>query len=350
MNVLMVGVGARRVGGMWTVAESYMNSKNYNEQVKLKYVSTSTNGSVVHRVLYMIKGYTEIKFSLLTSKIDIVHIHMAERGSTFRKGYVAKWGMNTGKKVIVHLHAGPFMYWYNTLDISKQLKVRSIFSYADRILVLGKYWKSELQTIIPMEKMIVLYNGIQCPQQNPYNSEAKNIVYFGVMRKEKGTYDLLKAIKEVDTQLDSEVKVVLCGNDLAGDMAEKVKEYGLEKRVLMPGWVDKEERLKIFHEAMINVLPSYYEGLSMTILEAMAYGIPVITTDISTMTEILGDKEFLIEPGDYKKLGEKILELANNKELRMDRSEIQYLRAKSVFSEELFIKKTLDIYKEVINE
>lgn len=339
----MVGVGPKRVGGMWTIADQYIKNKEFNDKVNLTYIATSTNGSILIRFLYMLWGYIKILWVLHTKPIDIVHIHMAEKGSTFRKGRVAKWGRKKKKKVIIHLHAGPFMAWFNTLSQKKQNAVIQIFGYADTVLVLGKYWKKELTTIIPSKKMTVLYNGVECPKSNPFNPNAKNIVYFGVMRKEKGTYDLIEAIKLIDNQLPESTKVVLCGNDLEGDIPIIIEKAGLNDRFELPGWVFGNQKEKIYLNAMIDVLPSYFEGLSMSILEAMARGIPVITTNISTMPELVDDR-CMINPGNVTSLAERILNLTKSDNERRRISGIEFEKVKSEFSITMFIDKTITIY------
>ncbi len=347
LEVLMVGVGPKRVGGMWTVAEQYLNSTEYNSNVKLTYVPTSTNGSIITRFVYMLIGYAKIAKILIKRPIDIVHIHMAEKGSAFRKGRVAEWAKNMNKKVIIHLHAGPFMAWYNSVSLKKQKRIKRIFECADIVLVLGEYWKDELKVIIPENKMIVLYNGVQCPTQNPYKVDARNIVYFGVMRKEKGTYDLIDAVEKIDELIPEDIKVVLCGNDLEGNIREIIKEKGLTNRFVLPGWVNGEQKERIYKEAMMDILPSYYEGLSMTILEAMARGIPVITTNISTMPELVEERN-MIHPGDVDKLAKRIIEFVESEEERKTISEYEFSRVKKCFSSSEFIERTLSIYRSLL--
>ena len=350
MNVLMVGVGPKRVGGMWTVAEQYINDSEYNSKVRLKYIATSTNGSIITRAIYMLKGYFQILWVLLSAHVDIAHIHMAEKGSTFRKGRVAVWCKRKGIKVIIHLHAGPFMAWYKTVPRNKQKKIRDYFACADKVFVLGEYWKKELIEIIPENKMAVLYNGVDCPDENPYDITATDIVYFGVMKKEKGTYDLIKAIEQINDQLPNDIRVHLCGNDLEGNIYETIVNAGLEDRISMPGWIDGKEKEQIYQKASIDVLPSYFEGLSMTILEAMARGIPVITTNISTMPEVLGENGILVQPGNHKELAEEILHLITDDEKRKHISADEYERANILFSKRKFIDSTLKQYSCLLNQ
>lgn len=348
MKVLMVGVDKQRFGGMWTVANNYIENKNFNEKVELEYIATSTNGSALKRFIFMIKGIYKIKRALKKENVDIVHIHMAEKGSTFRKGYVAKLSKNNNCKVVIQLHAGPFMAWYNSLKLKKQKKVTKIFGYADRILVLGEYWKKELATIIDERKLDVLYNGVTIPKNNLYNISNKNIVYMGVLKKEKGIYDLINSISIINDKLPQDIKVLLCGNDLEGNIFDIIREKKLEKRIEMLGWIDEEEKDKVYKSALISVLPSYFEALSMTIIEAMSYGVPVITTDISTMREILGEKAILISPGNVNLLAENILRLVNDKETLDLLSKDEYRRVNEKFSVENNIDTTINIYKQVM--
>ena len=340
----MVGVGPKRVGGMWTVAENYITNEWFNQKVELSYVATSTNGSLLTRSLCMLWGYVQIFWKLLFAQIDIVHVHMAEKGSTFRKGKVAQWSKRFHKKVIIHLHAGPFMAWYATLTPIKQKKVREIFATADKVLVLGEYWKRELTAIIEPNKLEVLYNGVKCLDENPYSLQSKDIVFFGVLKKEKGIYDLIDAIEILEPNLAPDIKVRLCGTDLEGNIPKYIRDKNLQERIIMEGWVGSERKDQVLRNAMISVLPSYFEGLSMTVIEAMAYGVPVVTTNISTMGEVLGEKSILVQPGNSLELASVLRSFIEQNDLRSQYSKAGFLRVQNYFSSEKNIEKTYQLY------
>ncbi len=349
INVLMVGVSPQRVGGMLTVAQAYQTDALYNENVNLKYVYTTTNGSAITRMMCMVVGYIKTFYHLITRPIDIVHIHMAEKGSTFRKGGIAKISKSLfHKQVIIHLHAGPFMSWFKSCSVSKQNKIIKIFNSADKVIVLGHYWKIELGEIIDSNKLIVIHNGVPCSENNSYNPNSRNIVYFGVMTKAKGIYDLIDAIELIDTSLPRDTKVILCGNDLEGNIEEVIAKKKLTSRFILAGWVSGEDKEKVFSNAMIDVLPSYFEGLSMTILEGMAHGIPVITTNISTMPELLGKDGILVAPGDVKHLSEELLRLNGDSTSRARMSESEFKRVREMFSQRCMIDKTLELYESLL--
>lgn len=349
MKVLMTGVDKGRLGGMWTVANNYITSEKYNNQVDLKYIATSTNGSRIKRIILMLKAFKKIRKNLSDSNYDLVHIHMAERGSTFRARKIVKMAKQNNTKVIIHLHAGPFLDWYSSLKEKQQRNIKEMFDHVDCVLVLGNYWKEKLLPLVSKEKIRVLYNGVCIPNENNYNINGKYITFMGVLKKEKGIFDLIDAIEKIDNELDKEIKVKVCGIDLVGNVQEYINNKNLKNRIELVGWVNEEERKKIYNNTLICVLPSYFEALSMTVIESMANGIPIITTNISTMFEVLDDSNLLIEPGNIDLLSKKIIDMTKNKNNLSKISDFEYKRCKENFDINTNINNTLKIYNEIIN-
>lgn len=349
-HVLMVGVDSKVIGGMWTVAETYMNSKEFNKAVNLTYIPTSTYGSKIVRVCAMLSGYWSVFVKLMTGHIDVVHIHMAEKGSTYRKGAIVHMAHFFRKKIVIQMHAGPFMKFYATQGPKRQRWIRNMFAKADYIMALGEYWKGQLYDLVPSEKLRILYNGTYCPDLNLYNPDGKKILYLGLMKQTKGTFDLLNALHGIDDTLDPSIQVCLCGLAEDDGIEKKIKELGLENRVKMLGWITKEQRLELFKDTLMIVHPSWFEALSMTVLEAVAYGIPVVTTNISTMPEILGPDVETVPVKDPEALGNLILKWADDPVMREEISKKLYDRAKKMFSVEQNIRNTLQIYKDVLKK
>ena len=350
MNVLMVGVDHGRNGGMWTVSELYINSEEYNNSVNLTYVGTSTDGSILRRIVIMIKGFIQVFHALLFKNIDLVHVHMAEKGSVYRKGFVIELCKLFGKKVVIHMHAGPFMKWFESNSERRKKIIKNILNSANKVLVLGDYWKKQLEEVIPEYKLEVLYNGAKCPDTNLYNPDGNLILYLGLLKKTKGTYDLLNAMGQIKDRLNPETVLYLCGIDEEGDIPNRISEMGLEDKVKLLGWITPESRNELFLRSRMCVLPSYFEALSMTVIESMCYGVPMVTTNISTMTELLGNDIKKIEPGDVNSLGNLLLLLDGSREIRVKYSEIEYKRARDLFSIEKNIDSTLRVYNQLVRD
>lgn len=97
-----------------------------------------------------------------------------------------------------------------------------------------------------------------------------------------------------------------------------INELGLKKNIYFAGFVDRSKLLEYYQNATIYVLPSYYEGLPTTLLEAMSCGIPSIATDVEGSSELISDGEtgLLVPPRNPKRLAEAILRLLEAEELR----------------------------------
>lgn len=110
------------------------------------------------------------------------------------------------------------------------------------------------------------------------------------------------------------MKFYLCGDGDIEGINNEIDKLNISKWIAHVGWIDSNEKQEIYKNIAINVLPSYNEGLPMSILETMAYGIPSITTNIASIPEVVVDgvNGFLINPGDIDALSDKLKILLND--------------------------------------
>ena len=222
---------------------------------------------------------------------------------------------------------------------------------ADLNIVLSQRLVQMIKEKSPEAKVKVLYNAVNVPQTNPYNVLSHNVLFLGRLGKRKGTYVLLEAIRKLNETLPVDVKFYLCGDGEVEEVKKKVKEMGITQRIAHIGWIDGQQKKNFMAQSMMNVLPSYNEGLPMTILETMAHGIPNISTNIASIPEVLHDGEngFLITPGDTATLYDRILCLSTNTELRMELSRKSYELIKNSFSLDVNIGKLKGIYARILS-
>lgn len=349
MRVLMVGVDRQTKGGMWTVAENYLCSADFVENTGLVYVPTSITGSIPCRLAFTAKALLLVLKEMLTAHCDIVHVHMAERGSVYRKNLVICLAKLFRSKVVIHMHGAEFEDWYKGLTEKKQAGIRRILNKADKVLILGKYWENFVSSLMEdPEKVQVLYNAVAVPEQNTYDISAENLLFLGVVGQRKGVYDLLRAVKEAEKELSENVRLMIYGPEFEQKIDSAIKEMGLTDRVEYKGWLPPEERAGVFQKTAVNILPSYNEGLPMTILETMAAGIPNISTNVAAIPEAVTKKNgVVITPGDTASLAQAIIQLMKDREVRQSKSYEAYRSAKEVFSLENHIHQLLYIYEEL---
>lgn len=335
-------------GGMVSVTKNYLNYPNWGEY-KIKFIPThfDTNKWVV--MMYFAIQFVKIWFTVITGKYDIAHLHTAERGSFWRKSFLLKFFHRHGIKVVLHHHAAEFEDFYAKCSEQQKKKVCKTLAEADVNIVLSERLVSMIKDKEPSAKVEVLYNAVSTYERNPYSLEARNVLFMGRLGVRKGTFDLIEAIKRLDSRIPEDVKFYLCGDVGEKEVEAKVKELGIEHRIAHIGWIDGEQKKEFISKSMINCLPSYNEGLPMTILETMAAGVPNISTNIASIPEVIKDGEngYLITPGDIDTLTDRLYNLIQNSSLRKEFSDQSFKLVSEGFSLGTNIGKLKNIYNKL---
>lgn len=341
----MCGSNLSVKGGMVSVIKNYLEYNDWNKII-IKFIPTYIESNKVIISLYFIMAYIEVFFSLLFGKYDVLYVHAAERGSFYRKSLLIELAHSMGVKTVIHHHAAEFEEFYTKSN--KKEYIVKILELVDLNIVLSNRLVTMITDKSPNANVKVLYNAVNTYSVNPYNLQANNILFLGRLGKRKGVYDLLKAIKKNDNQLDSSIKFYLCGNGEIEEVRHKVKELKIENRIAHIGWIDGKQKDEFLENTMINVLPSYNEGLPMTILETMAYGIPNISTNIASIPEVIEDgvDGYLIEPGDVTKLSKILLSLTKDKNKLIQMSKLNYEIIMNTFS----LDKNTKLLEEMIED
>lgn len=350
MNVLMVGVDESTKGGMWTVVENYLNDKEFVKNNGLIYVPTSITGCANYKkILFTINSFVKIRKIFSEKNIDIVHAHMSERSSITRKGIVMKYAKKHGAKIVLHMHGAEFEVLYKQMPERKKKSVRNVLNLADRIIILGEYWKEFISSLVnDASKVQVAYNAVTVPSEYSYDTNSSSILFLGAVTKRKGIPDLLDALVRRQDVLKNSCIIDIWGPDTDGNIVDEIRIRELSEWVKYHGWLVNDDKKEILKHTAINVLPSYNEGLPMTILEAMSYGIPSITTDVAAIPEAVNNNNgIIIKPGDVDALAESIVILMGNDELRKKLSRQAYEDAKNKFSVENHISLISKIYEEL---
>ena len=141
----------------------------------------------------------------------------------------------------------------------------------------------------------------------------------GRLCREKGIGELLETVPVIQKQIP-DVKFILGGLWEAGNEELKKKAESLSDVVELPGWVSPEERERLIEECSIFVLPTWFEGQPVSLLEAMAAGMCVVTTKVGGIPQIMGEEKgqtgILLPPKDTKALADTLTWLLNEEETR----------------------------------
>jgi glycosyltransferase involved in cell wall biosynthesis len=181
------------------------------------------------------------------------------------------------------------------------------------------------------------------------NLPSKMILNVGTLEPRKNVVTLIKAFKRLREKGFEDYKLVIAGDKgwLYEQIFKDVDHSGLKQEILFRGVVSDEDLPMFYNCADIFVYPSLYEGFGLPPLEAMACGIPVITSNTSSLPEVIGDAGIMVDPTDDKSLSDAMYSVLTDKELWQHMSNNGLQRSK-IFTWEKAAKEILEIYDEVL--
>lgn len=183
-----------------------------------------------------------------------------------------------------------------------------------------------------------------------YSLESPFILVVGTLEPRKNLVRLLQAFAQVRQNTPS-LQLIHAGPRgwLFDDVMQEVESLGLQDSVRFLGRVPLEDLVGLYNAASVFIYPSLYEGFGLPVLEAMACGCPVITSNISSLPEVAGDAAVLIDPYNVSQLAEAIRNIFEDETQALLMRQSGLERAKQ-FSWERCAQKTLAVYKQVLSK
>jgi glycosyltransferase involved in cell wall biosynthesis len=262
---------------------------------------------------------------LLRFHPHIVHLHTSQGIAWFKDTVFVLMAKAFGCCVVLHMHGGHFVELYNGSTPLVQLHTRKVLGLADAVIEVSAERKRRLAHIAPKERVLTFRNCIDVgaadlPFRNR-STDGARALFLGVVGPSKGTYDLLEALARLKSNGCSLQLWVAGDEEREGELARartQRQELDLRDVCQLVGTVRGEEKARLLREASLFVLPSYQEALPMSILEAMAAGLPVIATPVGGVPEVIRDgyNGFLVPSGDVDALAEKLTILVGDSDLR----------------------------------
>jgi len=346
-KILMIGPDAQ--GGITSVINLYLENGLSDSVIFLpSYIGGAIFSKLVCFFIFWLK-YLYILF--FNRNIKLIHAHSSAKGSFLRKFFVVIISKLFNKKVVFHLHSPDFHVFYNsTPNLIKKI-ITYTLNKADVIIALSPQCKRDIAETCSNNNIIILYNpakfkNIDC-KINHQDSEKINVLFMGIIGKRKGAYDVVEAAQYLT---NPNIRITLYGDGEVAELRNEVINSNVSDKVIIEGWISGKDIEVAYKNADIYILPSYNEGLPMSILEAMTYCLPIISTPVGGIPEAVHDgvNGYLINPGDCKALAEKIELLATDKPLREQMGLASYKLVQEKFDINVIIKQLKEIYQDVL--
>ncbi len=346
-KVLVVATSRRTRGGITSVVKAHETGAHW-KAYHCKWIETHIDRGTMPKLWYFCKSL--LQFAFLIPFYDLVHIHFEPNTSARRKRFYFAIAKLWNKKIITHLHASDPKYLFE----QRNQKILSyLFYHSDRVLVLSQQWKQWLNEALNMERHVsVLYNPAPTVEaMNNFHSRKKQILFAGTLIERKGYVDLIKAFSLIAPKYP-DWTVIFAGNGELEKATALAKDLKTDRQVIFKGWIAGEEKDKTFREASVFCLASYAEGFPMAVLDAWAYGLPVVATPVGGLPDVLNDGKnaLIFQAGDTEHLARQLDRLISEDELRSAISRESLKLSNTVFNIETINKQLAAIYKEVLQK
>ncbi len=369
-GVVLMGPDPTQVGGWATLVRFVLDSPVLRQRYRLMLVDTGRGPHGAGRagtlatinVLYFLRQALELVWVCLRWRPQLLNVPINPNLSFWKYGAFILMGRVLGTKVIAHWVAGTFpAYW---ADCSPRVRsvIRWILGRPDVIVALSDGWRRYLRDEVGIAvRMEVVPNAVDpafaaISDQVTYGTERDPgaILFVGILDPEKGVFDILKAVPAVLAR-HPEARFLFAG--AADDPAVQVQmeqvcaERKLGSAVRLLGRVTGQAKLDLFLKSSIFILPSYGEGQSYALLEAMCTGLPVVSTPVGATPELIQDRKngFLIQPGDHEALAGSINRLLDDPPLRAGMSRVNVDIIREGYLPEVALSRLEAVFTSLLN-
>jgi glycosyltransferase involved in cell wall biosynthesis len=326
--------------------------------------SECVDGIKVHRVPYLplypfhvhIHGiFVNQILRNMEDNFDLVHLHIP------LPPYI-----RTSLPVIVTVHGVPelksrFFFNYSLHSLAEILfssivydVEKRIFNEAIKITSVSNATARELEHFFGIDNNIVeiVGNGVDTDFFIPgkHDETATGILYVGRLDHKKGLFELIEGAKTVCKEHRDTIFTIAGSGPISHHLKSLVDKYKLSDNFSFIGHVDREALLKHYQNASIFILPSYYEGMPNSILEAMACGLPIIATNVGGIPDVVvhGKNGLLIPPGDSNAIAAAIIRLKTDSQLRERMGTLNRKCVEKFYSWDRISEKFIELYQQVV--
>jgi glycosyltransferase involved in cell wall biosynthesis len=302
------------------------------------------------------------------SKLEADIFHIIDHTNA----HVAYWLKKSGKRVIITCHD---LVQYVYPEILKnqsrfpalsmavwQYSVKGI-TVADRTISVSTNTAKDITNWLNIDpqKITVVPNGVESEfrflspevvsnwrQQYVHSSAEICLLNVGSTHQRKNILTVLKVIKAISAQ-KIPVRLWKIGDDFSEEQQQFISNFSLDKYITFLGKPDRESLIRFYNAADVLLAPSLYEGFGLTILEAMACGTPVITSNVSSLPEVAGNAAILVNPTDVETITTSILRLRQDALYRQEIIEQGLARVKN-FTWANNVKQIIQLYEDLVNK
>jgi glycosyltransferase involved in cell wall biosynthesis len=323
-EIYVVSPGGRNApGGISRMVDYFMTEwQQQGRSPSLTLIDSYGMRSKWHTLAYFLMAFFRILFDGCRGRIAALHLHTAERGSVVRKGILLLLARVLGVPTVVHMHGAEFADFYQVLPGFLRRLVTAVFRQADRCVVLGTAWRAYYVDVVGLhpDRVVIVFNAVPDPDVRPRPSQMTcELIFAGVLNDRKGLRDLLTALAS-DRLKHASWHLSIAGNGDESAFRRLAEESSIAEKVTFHGWLPPAKVHELLAASDVMVLPSRREGLPMVILEAMAYGLAIVSTHVGSISDAVSNNVngILVQPNDVAALTDALATVIEAPPLRQE--------------------------------
>lgn len=344
-------------GGIAAVTSGYYGS-SLEKEYDITYIQSYRDGSKADKLIKAVVSYFRFIGCLIVNRPSIVHIHSSFGPSFYRKLPFINISHACKIKIVNHIHGAEFEDFYLNASSKKKHRIEKAYNKCDRLISLSDEWRDRLKNIVPDEKITVIPN-YSVLHEDAIKGRSKHtdeitVLFLGEIGKRKGAFDIPDIVSNVKKQISEEKRItfVIGGSGTKEDLQEiknNLSKLEISDMVEFPGWVRGDKKEELLRNADIFLLPSYNEGMPMSILDACGYGLPIVASDVGGIPKIVHNKVngFTSTPGDVLAFAKGIVTLFEDDEKRHEYGQNSYEIVKEEYSLESHIKSICKVWSDI---
>jgi glycosyltransferase involved in cell wall biosynthesis len=347
-EIVMIGTAPETRSGISAVVNVYQ-SHGLFERWRVAYLATHTDGGKAAKALAAAKGWVAFMARLATGRVALLHVLGSSGPSFWRKALFIVPAHLAGVPYVFHVHCGRFVEFYRGCGTLGRALIRAVFRNARCVAALSDEWRDALAAIAPA-RFAVVPNPVEVPSwQACLNGAPPTVLFLGVLSEAKGVQDLLRAWPDVLKAIP-QARLVLGGTGGEQQARALAETLGIAECVSMPGWVVGNEKTALLRKAWVFALPSHYEALPMSVLEAMAAGLPVVASRVGAIPRALEDGKsgVLVAPGDVNRLAQALIGLLFDARRRHAMGRAARTRALEEFSADVMVPRLEALWRAAV--
>lgn len=356
-QVWMLGPGPDMRGGVAAVIGSLLDG-GLARQAPVHCLNTFDASGAGSKAWRFLVACLRLLGALLTGRVALVHAHVASHGSFWRKSLMLALARRFGVPTVFHLHGGGFADFAAGLGQGwRQRWVRRSLQASSQVVCLSARWQGWVRGFAPQARVAVIQNPVRVPSDDELaawraaadTAAQPYVLYLGLISRTKGSFDLLRAWPAVRAA-HPQWALKIGGNGESASLLQAAADAGVAGSVHYLGWVAGDQKHSLVAGAGVFALPSYNEGLPVSVLEAMACGVPVVCTPVGGVPDIVtdGQEGLLVPVGDTQALAEALTRLASQPDLRRAMGQAGRRRVLAHNAVPIVVGQWLSLYRELL--